>query len=473
MAGINWPTSSRPGFKATENAGRLINCFAEPLGEGARAPLVRRRVPGLVNVAESNMFQCRALHAVGTTLLAAFTSKMAVVDLTTGVATSLGALAGDERITIATNNAASPDTVAVIDSGAVLNIFTGSTPTSFADADLPTVATSVCFQDGYFFFSFINGTIYASGLNAVTVDALHFTTYQDRPGGVTRLIPFRGNLFAMGPYAIGVYQNTGNATGFPYSFVDTIGKGLIAKFAVAGFENGWMDELLWVGDDSVVYHLQGYSPVPVSTPDVVRAIQAVDDKTELDAFVYMNGAHAIWSISGPTFTWEFNISTGFWHERKSHGLDRWRGHCSISFGGDWIVGATDTGDLYRLSDATYTEDGEPLTMEARSVPAASFPSRISVPRADFDFVVGYGEAEGTGVTTTDPQVSISWSDDGGTNWSTPLLKPLGGEGEFRTRISLLRTGLSGPQGRQWRVVVSDPVYCGLLGGAMAAVAREA
>jgi hypothetical protein len=111
-------------------------------------------------------------------------------------------------------------------------------------------------------------------------------------------------------------------------------------------------------------------------------------------------------------------------------------------------------------------------MELWSVPAAAFPNRIAFPRADFDWMVGQGEAEGDDPIETDPQVSISWSDDGGATWSTPLLRDLGGEGKTRTRISLLRTGLSGPHGRQWKQVVSDPVYAGLLAGAQAAVQRE-
>ncbi len=38
-------------------------------------------------------------------------------------------------------------------------------------------------------------------------------------------------------------------------------------------------------------------------------------------------------------------------------------------------------------------------------------------------------------------------------------------------MNVLRTGMTGVQGRIWRVVVSDPVYCALLGGAAAIEAR--
>src|SRR5215831_14548686 len=46
MVAIPLPYGSAPGFRAQEGAGRLINCFAEPLGEG-RQDAKRIRVPGM------------------------------------------------------------------------------------------------------------------------------------------------------------------------------------------------------------------------------------------------------------------------------------------------------------------------------------------------------------------------------------------------------------------------------------------
>ncbi len=386
--------------------------------------------------------------------------------------TSLGSLAGSERFTVAHNNAATPDIVAVTDTGA-FNLFTGSSPTNFADGDLPATPTSVCFQSGYFFFSYRDGRIFASGLNAVSIDSTHFTTAQTRPGGVTRLIPYNGELLAFGPAAIDVYRNTANATGFPYSYGDTIDMGLLGKFAVAGFEDGWVNRLIFVGGDYVVYTLDGYSAVPISTPDVVRSLQTVEDGDDLEAHVYTSGPHAFWVISGPGFTWEYNVSTGWWNERRTNGASRWRATRSVRVENRWIVGSVDNGSLYEVDLTAYKEGTLPLVWEVQSAPGAAFPARIAFPRADFDFVVGVGRAAGTDPIETAPVVALSWSDDGGGTWSTPLLRELGGEGERTKRISLFRTGLSGPTGRMWKAVISDPVYAGLIAGAAAAQAREA
>jgi hypothetical protein len=40
MVAIAWPNLDLAGCKPSEGAGRLINCYAEPMGDGARATYV-------------------------------------------------------------------------------------------------------------------------------------------------------------------------------------------------------------------------------------------------------------------------------------------------------------------------------------------------------------------------------------------------------------------------------------------------
>ena len=48
---VPWPVSSAPGARPYESGGRLINCYAEPLGPGFLGKVVRRRSPGLTTYA--------------------------------------------------------------------------------------------------------------------------------------------------------------------------------------------------------------------------------------------------------------------------------------------------------------------------------------------------------------------------------------------------------------------------------------
>ncbi len=65
---------------------------------------------------------------------------------------------------------------------------------------------------------------------------------------------------------------------------------------------------------------------------------------------------------------------------------------------------------------------------------------------------------GVGLTTgqgSDPQVMLSWSDDGGHTWSAERWTSFGKSGEFRRRAMWRQLGRS--RDRVWRIVVSDPV----------------
>lgn len=470
MADIAFPTSSRPGMSAAEGAGRLINAFVEKLGDGARGPVSIRRVPGLPPFAVIGRRGPRGFLPVGGVLLAAYrdrlvriTSDRAVIDL--------GALPGSNRVTLARNNRAPvPDVVAVTEYGAY-TLSTDGPPAPLAIPSGLPAPNSVAFLAGFLFFTAGNGTCYATGLNSTSFNTLDKTVEQGRSGGLIRAIAFRDELFLFGPSFIGVYGGQAQPNGFPLGRTTGIPRGLIGPSAVAGHEPGWSNELIWVGDDAVVYQLQGYSPVRISTHDVERDLAAAAvDPNEIEASVHLAAGHAFWVVSMPNRTWVYDLTTKQWHERASHSSPRWRGSCAVQAFGRWLIGHRDGAGLLEVREDTFTEDNAPLPMRVESMPGEAFPARLAIPRADFDFVVGQGRLSAD-PTIRDPQVLVSWSDDGGVTWSNPLGRALGRQGESRARVSVLRTGMTGVQGRTWRLDVSDPVYCALLGGAMAVEER--
>jgi hypothetical protein len=85
---------------------------------------------------------------------------------------------------------------------------------------------------------------------------------------------------------------------------------------------------------------------------------------------------------------------------------------------------------------------------------------------------GVGVATGTDPTQTDPDVLISWSDDGGVSWSTPVIRKLGRQAIAERRISVNRVGSTKDQGRRWRVTMYDNVDFELTGGDMAGKIAE-
>lgn len=471
MATIEWPLSSRPGLSAAEGAGRLINAFVEKLGDGARAPVSRRRVPGLARFADTGVNGPRGMRLVGANVLAGYRDTLVRVS-EDGTSTPLGALPGSKRITIARNNRApTPDAVAVTEYGAY-RLFPDTAPMPLAIPGGLPAPNSVCELFGILFFTAGDGTCFATGINGLTFNTLDKTTEQARPGGLMRGVAFRDELFLFGPSGIGVYGGQAQANGFPLARITGIPRGLIGPWAVAGQEEGWSNDMIWVGDDSVVYRLNGYTPVRLSNHDVERDLAAAAkvDRTAIEASVHLVAGHACWVVSMPDRTWVLDLTTEQWHERASHQAPRWRGSQSVKAFGRWLIGDRAGTGLLEVREDAFDEDGSPLRLRIESLPGQAFPQRLVIPRADFDFVLGTGRLSAD-PTVRDPRVLISWSDDGGVTWSSPLSRALGRQGETRTRINVLRTGMSGAQGRIWRIEVSDPVYCALLGGAMAVEPR--
>lgn len=470
MPDIAFPTSSRPGLSAEEGAGRLINAYAEQLGAGARQAVSIRRAPGLAAAAETGRRGLRGGRMVGDTLLLAYADMLCGMGAD-GTVHDICPLPGEQRVTVARNNRSPVPQVVAVTEHAVLSLSKDGPPQAIPTPGNLPFPNSVEFHQGWYFFTALEGTCYASQLNDTTFNTLDRTKEQGRGSGLLRAISFRSELFLFGPQEIGVYSGS-QATGFPLARQTGIPRGLIGQWAIAGHEEGWSNTLIWVGDDAVVYRLDGYSPTRISNHDVERdlAAAAKGDRAQIEASVFAAGGHSFWVVSMPGRTWVFDLVTGEWHERESHGRDRWRATLGFKAFGRWLVGDRASSKLLEVREDAFTEAGAPLRWCVESLPGEAFPSRLAIPRADFDFVVGQGRAPEGGIAA-DPKVLVGWSDDGGGFWASPLTRSLGRQGQTRTRVSVLRTGMTGVQGRTWRLEVTDPVYVALLGGSMAVESR--
>jgi hypothetical protein len=147
----------------------------------------------------------------------------------------------------------------------------------------------------------------------------------------------------------------------------------------------------------------------------------------------------------------------------SYGLDDWRARCAIKAFDRWIVGDDTTGKLASVDPTYRKEYNDPLIWHLESGDNASFPARIKVPRADFDFTAGVGNAAGEDPIETDPVVMISWSLNGGRNFGNEVRRSLGKQGEGDQLVTVNRLGMTKAKGilkidaRSIGCGVSDPV----------------
>lgn len=478
MVAVPFPISSAPGVKPQEGSGRLINCFAVKNEQGARFPVTWKRCAGLRQLLDiTGHSHLRGAIQVDTTLIVVLDTRVYTVTESAGLfsAVNQGALAGTDPVTIARNHAATPNIVAVSTEG-VFNLFTGSAPTAFADTDLPA-ANSVSELKNYLVATIGDGRIFTTGINDVSIATNAFTT---APGPLLRGVSFRGEFFAFGNNFVQPYTVT-DTSPFPMqpsiAGGGTIPRGIVGTNAVAGWESGWAGQLIWAADNNTVVRLDGYNTTAISNDDISRAIaEAVKDGDGdlLEASVYMQGSHSIWRLTRPgVWTWEYNLTTGNWHERKSYGRDDCRGSTTVRAFNRWMSGDRSTGKLFEIDDTYYREADDPLRYILRSGVGAVFPARLQIPRMDFDFTAAVGIAPGEDPVQTDPSVLIRWSRDGGYSFGNPVTRKLGQQGVGNQRVTVLRGPLTGPKGIVIELEVADPVHAGFLGGQMVVNQRAA
>jgi hypothetical protein len=402
---IPFPLSSFPGANPQEGSGRLFNCYAEPLGEPSKpsspAPIIWRGSAGLSQHAVTGQTGYRGGLLVNNLSYEVFLNEAATVDVN-GVVNLLGSFPGSKKVSIARDQASpNPDVVAVdVDNGAY-KLSTGGAPTAYNGGGNLPQPNSVCFQDGYFFFTIGAGQCYASGLNALTQNALTFITVQSK-ADVTLLrgIPFNGYLFLFTTGSVEIWQDAAIvAPAFPYARMTVLEHGLVQPAAIAGWETGF-SELLWVDQAYSVQWLSpgSVSPMEVSPADLNRLIETqIRAGNLLEAGCYSEGGKKFWHLSSPAWTWEFNLGTKKWNERTSWSggiYTRWRATCGHPAFNKWLVGDQQSGNILFHDITNYTENGSPQLFRIESGPVRDFPQQLAVARADFDFDFGVGTVIG-------------------------------------------------------------------------------
>jgi len=361
------------------------------LGAGASAATVAAGLAVLIN-GNATLSAANISAAVASAVITI--SHQGVIGNSTTLQEAVGGT-GNETVTF------NPSTGQLSGGTGVVGVWNG-TPTAYNGGGNLPQPNSVCFQDGYFFFTIASGQCYASSLNLLTQNTLTFITCQAK-SDVTLLrgIPFSGLLLLFTTGSCEVWQDAANpAPAFPYARLVVLEKGLIQPAAIAGWETGF-SELLWVAQDYGVYWMTAGSlaPIKVSSPDVDRAIEAqVRAGNLLEAGCYAFAGKKFWHLSSPAWSWEFNLSSKRWNERyslSSAGIyGRWRatgGHPAFN---KWLVGDEQSGNLLFLDDQNYTENGTVQLFRIESGPVKNFPGRIKIARADFDFDMGVGIAVG-------------------------------------------------------------------------------
>src|SRR3990167_5254076 len=450
---ISFGTQSDPSRYGPETGPRHINAYVEKTEEG-EPPLPIYCTPGLDLFSTiTDGGKCRGMEVVNDTTLLVLSGNTLVTVDAGGSETSVGTITGNKNAFMA-RNADSITQVAIVMDGSPF-VYSNGTLTAISDADLPN-PNSVFFLDQRVIYTISDGRFFWSAIDDVTsIGALDFATAEGAPDGLVRGFGHKSDGWLFGKTTTEIWRSTANADQ-PFLRAFFIPIGCSAPHSVAVVD----DVICCVAQNDIPYIAQGYSPQPLIHGGVCRDIRDTVDKTDITGYGYFEGGYGFWELSGPDWTWIYNLATERWFEGKSYDLDRSRRQFGIRFDNSTIVGDYDTNILYKMNPATFSENDAHLVWTVRSPAMHAYPNRISVDRLYADMITGVGTATG-GTHQTDPQVMLSWSDDGGRTFNGPISKDLGAAGDYNTRVVFNNLGTTGRQGRIWELSVSSPVIRGL------------
>ncbi len=303
-----------------------------------------------------------------------------------GVGISRGTIPGVGRVRMAHNQVKNGNQLAVVNgqSGYIYNTAT-QVFTRITDDGFPG-AIDVKFIDGYLFYLEPFGRFWlhsdlADGLSYNTLDRGEAESQPDRLVG---LAVNQGEVILFGERTTEFYGNTGEATGTFQSKGVTADVGCASRDTVQNLDNS----VMWLGNDGVVYRLDGYRAVPISTRAIEKTIAKSDWKNAF-AFTWEDEGHKVYYITFPDGeTYGYDVVVGLWHRRQSFGLKRWRLNTVTSWGRQWIGGDFQDGRLWLLDWDYVMEGDDELIATYTSAEISDSGNRIGIPEMDLQFDVG-------------------------------------------------------------------------------------
>jgi hypothetical protein len=349
-----------------------VNWLPAPAEQpGTRSAVMLRTPPGLVEFCDlGTNAPLRGAHDVEGLLLAVSGTTLFRISAG-GTATAIGTIPGVERVSMDHTPRGAGFHVGIANgqSGYIYDTAAG-TLTQITDEGFPG-AIIFQFIDGYLAFLEPFGKFWGhselnDGLNYNTLDRY---TAESAPDNLRALIVSHREVFVPGSRTGEFFRNNAGTGAGSTTFSRADGYemevGAASAYAVCRLDN----TVYWLGDDGIVYRLEGHQPVRISNGPIEQALA----RSNLDnafAFAWSDKGHNVFYLTLPDGqTWGYDAWTQRWHRRQSYGLNRWRLATLTKWNRQWIGGDYSNGKLYTLDWSAVHEDSEPLVSE-RTFPVA-------------------------------------------------------------------------------------------------------
>jgi len=333
----------------------------------------------------------------------------------------------------------------------------GSTLWSVNDTDLESPDSVACLNSQLIYDGSGGRFVVSDAGDGSSINALNYATAETHFDDLTRVYAFGQMLLLFGERTIEAWYNSGVGNP-PFDRYE----GAQRPVGIAGVHciTHTDQAVYFLGHDSAIYRLEGYNPVQVSTAAINNAIEGYSDLSDCFAYSLKLQGQSFIMFCFPTAdkTWCYSQSTGAWLQLSSGvngGRDIASGYC-YAFN-KHLVCDEDSGDIYELDIATYQDNGNTLIRERTCAPVYSGQAAQADKEVFFNavkLVINSGDGLTTG-QGSDPEVMLSYSDDGGRTWSQEEWRTMGLLGSYQQELKWIALGSS--KERIFKVRISDPV----------------
>ena len=205
------------------------------------------------------------------------------------------------------------------------------------------------------------------------------------PDRIVGLAVSQFEVIVFGERTAEFYGNAGGATGTFQSKRAVIDRGCASRHTICNLDNS----VFWLGDDGIVYRLEGYAARRVSTVPLERALAGLR-WSDAFAFTWEDKGHKVYYLTFPDGqTWGYDVVCGLWHRRESYGLDRWRLNDAVRWGNAWFGGDFQNGRIWQL-DWDYPAEGDQPMVSERTSPVMT-DSQSAFIAASVELIMGVGQ----------------------------------------------------------------------------------
>lgn len=426
-----------------------INCYLVPAPSRSGLALVGRM--GTTLTASLSGDKCRGARQLNSVGYVVSGTKLYSVTAA-GVTTELGTVAGKDPVYMTDDG-----TSVIIVNGTEAGYYFNTSTSVFKVIYFPYKACSIAYIDGYIALSSDGQRWFISEVNDTdSFDALDFASAEKSADDLLAVWEDHGELILFGEKTIEPWFNNANPDfSFGRNTAGIMERGVLGRWSITKDDN----TLFFIGDDMIVYRMEGYNPVRISDLDIEKRFSDlvrdgyIASLKNATMFTFSEHGHKFLQINIPNVaSYCHDLATQQWHTVKHYDYNTAMGNCYYQINGKHFIGGVD-GNVYEMSSNVYSDAGRPLVRTRRS---SFFHNEDRLIKwKSIKLLMDFGATEVVdGSQGTSPVVMLQWYDDNGRVPRGYTELSVGAAGDYLAKAIKRNCGSS--RNRQLEISMSDP-----------------